>query len=163
MSSQKILNVLALFSGVLSSTLILPLDSSLRNTQLAYSANLSQNSYPVIQQNGFVFQFKGCVATPKSDQALRCSLVIENKENRRELRLYSRDSKIIDGEGNEFFSTKCELGSDSGEHPKVDLPTQVPIKGSISFSKVPKGGIRILDLRFHSDGYFNLEIRPSQS
>lgn len=146
-----------LLQSVGQNTLPLPTDSNV----------LLAQEIPAVQEEGFVFEFLDCEVTPNSDVPLTCEFLIENsRTDERRLSLYARSntlpSRVIDASGNEIIASFVTLGS-AGDSRTVRraLPSEVPMKGTLSFNKAPEGAIRILDLGLYTPGpgYFDVEFR----
>ncbi|MFK8183992.1 MAG: hypothetical protein AB8B99_11505 [Phormidesmis sp.] len=140
------------------------------NSQHSGTANLLAQEIPAIQKEGFVFEFLGCESTPNTDVPLTCDFLVENsRDDERLLYLYavptSAFSRVIDVRGNEIIATNVELGSASNTRwVSVEMPSRIPLRASLSFSKAPEGGIRILDVGAYNpdSSYFDVEFRFSR-
>lgn len=128
--------------------------------------NLIAQEIPAVQQEGFVFKFLDCETTPNTDVPLTCEFMIKNsQELERSLRLYGGStnySRIIDTSGNEIIASFAQIGRSSGtNYATTDLPSDIPLKASLSFPEAPEGGIEILDIRLYTSasGHFDVEFR----
>lgn len=135
-------------------------------TQSSDYSDLLAQEIPAIQEEGFVFDFLGCVSTPNTDIPLTCNFLVENsQESEKRLRIYgnlssSYYSRVIDASGNEIIASSVELGSASGSgYATLDLPSGIPLQASFNFSQAPEGAIRILDIRALGNSTFDVEFR----
>ncbi|MFK8183993.1 MAG: hypothetical protein AB8B99_11510 [Phormidesmis sp.] len=135
-------------------------------------SNLVAQELPAVEKNGFVFEFLGCEETPNTDIPLTCDFLVENSRNtERTLILFAYFnrryfSRVIDANGNQIFASRVTLGGYSdNQWTSSSFPSRVPLKGSVSFSQAPEGGIRIFDLGAttgqigYSSGVFDVEFR----
>jgi|GEM_PF-4867656 len=121
-------------------------------------AKAQQRSIPLVAVEGFVFQFKGCQISANSDEQLTCDFLVKNSKRDRRNLLIKR-GKVIDNKGNVINNSFLRLGDDSGSFSvNQELPTEIPIKGSISFPQAPEGNIVFLELRVYAGKYFNVEF-----
>lgn len=132
------------------------------------SPGLIAQEIPAVQEEGFVFDFLGCETRPNTDVPLTCEFIVENsQEQERSLQLYgnygrSTYSRVIDTSGNEIIASFAQIGRASDNSSAVTtLPSDIPLKASLSFAEAPEGGIRILDLKMYTRGVgeFDVEFR----
>lgn len=116
-------------------------DKFSRNKNLFIAQQQSKN----VSTRGYDFEFTGC-QYPSTDELI-CSFIVVNNQQPRNLQLFTRQSKIIDSEANEFIGALARLGSANGSFDPMmgsmgamyELPTNVPIKGEVLFRNIPSG------------------------
>ena len=122
-------------------------------------ARAQQRNIAPIEIEGFVFQFKGCRSTTNSDVPLTCDFLVKNsQETRRTLKLY--EGRVVDVNGEVITGSFVKLGDDVDTNRSVrqELPTGIPIKGSVSFPQAPEGNIVLFDLRLYASKSFDVEF-----
>ena len=102
----------------------------------------SENSVtsPIVEENGFRFQFQNCL---RDGSDVSCSLLITKiedrvRDNNGQFRLYagawsSGNSRVVTTSGEEFRSTTVQLGEETGIQPTTSLIYAVPLRAVINF------------------------------
>jgi hypothetical protein len=114
------------------------------------SSTTQKENFPTIQKEGFVFQYMGC--NRLSSDLVKCDLVVNNKQQRRYLKIYASHSRLIDDAGNELRGSEAMLGSQGGSN---ELSTDIPMKASITFRGAIGDKIKLFDI---STFNFNVEF-----
>ena len=101
------------------------------------SEPIKSQSIKKIVAEGYSFELIQCKL---SGSRLTCELLITNTEQDRELLLSipmeSPNSRIVDGEGNEYIAKQFQLGNNKGYHARTKLVTGIPTKVNIIFEDV---------------------------
>ncbi|PHJ56245.1 hypothetical protein VF14_27490 [Nostoc linckia z18] len=111
------------------------------------NTSTTKETYPTLEVDGFLFQFKGCKST--EPRVTRCDLVVKNTtRERRGLSIGSR-TRIIDDLGNELDASSFTLGSNQNNWPQAvnDLPANTSLKANIIFRGDIGSNIILLDIR----------------
>lgn len=119
-----------------------------RETKSTGDASRQQPAEQVVDQLGFRVSLKGCF---RSGPALRCELVVTNREEDRELTLSS--GRLIDKAGNEHAAVMVGFGADMGYlRERSRLPTGISSRAQVKFENVGPG-VKLLAL-------LELELEP---
>ena len=112
-----------------------------------------------VEMKGFVFELKSCSL---SGQTVKCSLVITNTDNDRDLRLgygYSPQSRLFDNDGSEYRLAGVQLANKSGRGDAASLLISgVTTNASLSFEGVSSQATMVtlfeIETKSGSDEFF---------
>jgi hypothetical protein len=119
-----------------------------------------QPTYPTLELEGFLFQFRGCQATEKHD-ITQCDLVVTNKQPKRVLSI-GNPTRIVDDAGNELIASQFTLGAISSKYGvENELSTDIPVKASVIFTGAIGENIKLFDIKayVYQRGSFNVEFK----
>ncbi|HEX4963235.1 MAG TPA: FlgO family outer membrane protein [Thermoanaerobaculia bacterium] len=96
---------------------------------------------PVLQQQrvgNLLFELKGCSLSGK---LVKCEFLVTNSGEDADVALYSGNSRLFDGEGNEYHADEAILGiSKCGGYcssAQTRLASGIPVKARLSFDGIP--------------------------
>lgn len=124
----------------------------------------SSNSSAQVNVQDFVFKLQGCKRT---SETVKCEFFITNKKEDRALQIHTSDTRIVDLQGNQYFTRNIDLGGIlvSSGYTMVEqkLVQDVGLKAFITFAKVPTQVNRLalieLSVRTYERGFFSVKLR----
>ena len=144
------------------------IDATLSKAQSNKTILIAQQEPKIVSTRGFDFEFIGCEAI--STDEFTCSFIVVNNQEPRTLQLFTKQSKIVDGEANEFYGSLARLGAANGKFDSLmgqmgamnKLPTHVPVKGEVLFRNVPSGTTTKINYIEFNFSQFKVWFTPGQ-
>ncbi|MEO1692515.1 MAG: hypothetical protein AAFR63_13485 [Cyanobacteria bacterium J06631_6] len=106
----------------------------LNKTSPQYVAIASED-VRVANHDGITYEMHGCA---RQGSSVTCSFFMTSEGQDRTARINAKSTRFIDFEGNEYLGSSAQIGSSSGSSAQKSLIDGITMKGSISFTNIPR-------------------------